>query len=168
MAAAQEATSTNMVYIGALEVVFDEKIEIDGGALYYSGSIDDNTAQLVASEHNIDDDDFIDVWLSYAGERVVTEGHDTDNNGAPDTFVNLSPDGQLENVTGKLADELNVEAPGQFAPSVPKASDGLNTEDLVGDISDISIVKEDRSWIFFIILLIVGVALYFFWKRQRD
>lgn len=165
--AEEEAVDENIISIGVLDISFDEEIELEGGALYYVGSTDDGTAELVASTHDLDGNKRLDVWLSYVDGKVVTEGHDTNGDGAPDTFVNLDAKGEVQSVTGEQTEFLTGEDANKFTARVPQASDGLNSDDLVGDLSDITTEKEDYSWVFFVIMLIAAGGLYFFWRRQQ-
>lgn len=150
------------------EVFWDEEVDVDNGFLYYSGSFDEGTAQLVASEHDLDGDEIYETWLEYEEGRVAKESNDVDGDGLYDIIVIFNEDGGVQTIEGSLAESLTPEATALFVPNVPQASDGLDADDLVGDLSDISIEEKDNSWMLFIILLVVGGVLYFVWQRQRD
>ncbi len=162
-ASAQEVDT--VLELGEVSIPYTEEVSFDGGTLLYTET--ESGDVLVASTHNVDEDDTDDIWLQYIDGAVVLEAHDTTNDGVPDTFISLLPTGELSEITGAGANELVPPTTKQFLPVVTRASDGINTKELVGDLSDITIEEEDYSWMFFVILLVVGGGLYFFLKRQK-
>lgn len=166
-----EAVPEDVLFVGGLEISYDTQYEVDGGVMYYQwlGEVEEDDERLVASTHDVDGDEAADpeLWLVYADNKVVVEAHDTTGDGVPDIFVNLNDVGDVESITGDKAETVVPAEATKFIPDVPQASDGVNTKELVGDLSDITVEKEDYSWMLFVVMLLAGGLFYFFFKRQK-
>ena len=163
--AEEENETPDELLVGEQTVTYTEAYSITDGRLYYSGT-DEDSARLVASTHDTDGDEAVDVWLLYgANEQVTTEAYDTDSDNEPDVFVALSGEEGVTAITGEGAAQFERDAATSFSPE-PISASGQGA-DLVGDLSDITIEHKDNNWIFFVILLVAGAVLYFFWKRQK-
>lgn len=141
-----------------------ESVEIDGGVLHYSG--DSTTAgTLVESWHDTDGDGEYDAWFVYEDEVVVQESYDTTGDGAADLVLDVNQNAEITKLSGASA--ATYEAP-DAKPFTPEKIDISAGSDLVGDLSDIELVEStSNSWIFFVLLFLVGGALYLFWQRQK-
>ena len=162
--AQEENEVPSELVVGEQTVTYTEAYSITDGRLYYNES-GDSSVKLVASTHDTDGDDVVDVWLLYgANEQVTTEAYDTNADSEPDVFVALNGEEGVTAITGEGAAQFERAAI-PFLPE-PISASGQGA-DLVGDLSDITIEHKDNNWIFFVILLVAGAVLYFFWKRQK-
>jgi len=160
-----EATTTNSFNIGNQTIEYEETIAIDAGTLYYDKNTNEEGAIMVASSHDIDGDGMVDAWFVYdVNQNVILEAYDQTKDQTPDLVLTTDVNGEVTQMSGEMANALKRDLAIPFNPE-PIANAGLDA-DLVGDVSDITIEQKDNNWIFFVILLIVGVGLYFFWKRQ--
>ncbi len=159
LTAAQEATTT-----AESESGFVESVDIDDGVLHYNG---DSTVAgtLAESWHDTDGDGSYDAWFVYENDIVVRESYDTNGDATPDLVLELNQNGVVTDVSGTAAADYEVPEPAQFTPERIDITGG---EDLVGDLSDIGLEKKTtNSWIFFVLMFLVGGALYLFWQRQK-
>lgn len=163
--AQSDENTTNTLTIGTQTIAYEEAISITSGVLYYDKKTEEPNAVLVASVHDTNNDDEDDVWLVYDQNGQATlEAYDTNNDQAPDVFVTLTSEGEVIALEGEGAAQFERDTPTPFSPeSILNANADT---DLVGDLSDISIAPKDNNWVFFVILFIVGMGLYFLWKRQ--
>lgn len=147
------------------ESPFAESIEIENGWLHY-GEGGSEEGVLLESWHDTNGDEEIDMWFVYEDDVVVRESYDTTGNGEPDLVLAINENGEITELSGESAVQFERQETTVFTPE-PIDIDFSGGEDLVGDLSDISIKEEDNSWIFFVLLFLVGGALYVFWQRQK-
>lgn len=142
---------------------FAESVQIDDGVLYYA---DADTNTLIGSAHDTDGNGELDVWISYVADFATEERYDTTGDGQPDTTVTLSQEELVTGLEGEAAASFTPEPTTPFVPATVASPDA--GDDLVGDLSDITIDEANNGWVFFVILLLVGGLLYLFWQRQQD
>lgn len=147
------------------ESSFAESIEIENGWLHYGEGGSENGV-LLESWHNTNGDEEIDTWFVYEDDVVVRESYDTTGDGEPDLVLAVNANGEITELSGESAVQFERQETAVFTPEQIDI-DFSGGEDLVGDLSDISIKEEDNSWIFFVLLFLVGGALYVFWQRQK-
>jgi hypothetical protein len=144
---------------------FTESIEINDGVLHYQGE-STVPGSLVESWHDTDGDGEIDTWFRYESDVVVEESYDTTGDGEPDVVLLLDAEERVSEITGPEAPSFIRPSTARFEPepiSLTQSSD----EDLVGDLSDITIKEPTNNWIFFVLLFLVGAMVYLFWQRQK-
>jgi hypothetical protein len=167
LALAQSDESTpKTLEIGDKEIVYAEAVTIDDGTLYYDKNTDEEGAVMVSSSHDTNGDNLIDAWFVYdENQNVTTEAYDQTGDEKPDLILAVDVNGDVTKVSGEMASEYEPVNTKMFSPE--SVSTLGQEEDLVGDVSDISIEPKQNNWIFFIILFVVAAGLYFFWKRQK-
>ena len=165
LAQSEESISESLT-IGDQEIIYAEAITIDAGTLYYDKNTDEEGAMMVASSHDTNGDDVVDAWFVYdENQNVTTEAYDQTGDEKPDTILSLDANEDVTAISGEKAGEYSRVQTAPFNPE--PISTTVQDEDLVGDVSDISIEPKENNWIFFIILFVVAAGLYFFWKRQK-
>lgn len=164
--AQSEDLSAASITVGDQDISYAEAISIDGGMLYYNKNTNEPDALMVASSHDTNGDGLTDAWFVYnTNQDAVTEAYDTTGDGSADIAVSVDVNGDVVSITGEKAAEYTYET---ASPFNPEPVTNVNQEqDLVGDVSDISIVQKDNNWIFFVILFAAGALLFLFWKRQN-
>lgn len=163
-----EATDVSLLTLGDIEIEYGEVISIEAGELYYDESTEGDEARLVASAHDTDGDELVDAWFVYnTNDLVTTEAYDYDGDEIPDLVLQVDEAGSIQTLSGDMASDFERSKTQRFVPETPTAPVGTE-EDLVGDVSDIVIGEEDSNWIFFVLLLLAGGAVYLFWQRQQN
>jgi hypothetical protein len=143
---------------------YAETVTIANGFLYYVTSPEEGGG-LSASAHDTNGDGALDVWFTYTEGIVASEAYDYDRDGEPDTTLTLSPDGSVVAISGPGSADFETRTPSQFVPAADAALPPA--EELVGDLSNITLEKEQYGAVLFLLLLAAGGLLYFFVKRQR-
>jgi len=141
--------------VGEKTISYASSTEKDGITLYY-----ENDA-LAASQHD-------GVWLVYNNDEVVYEAHDTNSDGESDTFIALNGEGEVVEITGLAAENLERPAAVEFRDLMGSGADGesLSDEDLVGDLSSITIPSYHNYLLYFIILATIGGGIW--WYRKKN
>lgn len=160
------AASSTESSVTATGISYDEAVTISGGVLYYRGDSSQPGA-LVETAHDTDGDGVNDLWLEYENDEVVRELHDTTGDESVDLEITVNANEQVASMSGESAKALTVKPVPPFSPNFSDISTAAQQDDLVGDLSDITIDEESNSWMFFVFLLIIGAGIYFFWRRQR-
>lgn len=147
------------VSFGDISVNYDDTLQTESATLYY-----ENDA-LVASQHDTDGNGDADLWLRYEDDVLVLEMHDTDGNGEPDVFLDIDANEAVTSISGEGSEALTPpEAPLFEARSVGQG--GNAKEDLVGDLSSISIPGQGGFMKYVLLLLVIGGG-YYYWKRRE-
>ncbi len=161
-----DEAAPKILEIGDKQITYAEAVTIDDGTLYYDKNTDEEGAAMVASSHDTNGDNLADVWFVYeADQNVTTEAYDQTGDEEPDVILSLDTNGEVTAISGEKAGEYSRVQTTPFNPE--PISTTVQGEDLVGDVSDISIEPKENNWIFFVILFFVAAGLYFFWKRQK-
>lgn len=157
------ATSTE-IDVSEAETAASDVIRVttDDAVLEYVDEV------LVASEHDLSESEKGTIRIEYAADGVVVrELHDVDADGTYDLEISLDAVGNVVTVTGSASAEYTLgEVSPPFVP-LPPDIPAAATKDLVGDISDVTIVEPTNDWIYFVLLFLVGVLFYLFWQSQR-
>lgn len=153
---AQESSSLT---IGDRTIEYERSSQFDGSTYYYIGT------DLVASEHD-------GVSLVYESDAVVLEAHDTDNDGTPDTFLEIDTAGEVKSVTGQgseafvrpetieFVELLEGEGSGSFAAAPDNA-------DLVGSLDSIKIPKYHNWKLYGLIIVLIGGGVWWYRKKRK-
>lgn len=137
-------------------VSYTDSKESNGATLYYRNEA------LVLSAHDTDGNKKPDLWLVYQNDVAVREAHDTDNDGTPDAFFELNVNEQTTRSYGKGLAALQ-------APETISFESRINGEgeDLVGDLSSITIPGGGGGLVVWVILLLIVAGGAFWWFRLR-
>jgi len=148
------AQTESILHIGAQTITYDKEAKVGEVTLYYQADT------LVASQQ-------ADVWIMYKDDQAVLEAYDTNTDGTPDTFVTLSKEGEVQAVTGEGATELERPVVVPFDDLLSKETGTTGTEeDLVGDISSITIPSYHNYTLYTLVLLVLGGGYWWYKKRK--
>jgi len=141
----------------------------EGGSLQYTDEVQKgnttlyyNTNTLVASADDADGNGKADVWLKYQNDAVVLEAHDTDGDGTPDAFFQLGANEQVTRQYGSGIDALQRPEAESFDSLIKGTG-----EDLVGDLSDITIPGGGIGWLWWVLILGVLAGGGFWWVKRK-
>jgi len=152
------AQEGGILQIGGTSVNYTSQLEAEGAILYYQ----DDT--LVASEHG-------GISLVYENDKVVLEGHDTDGDGAPDTFLTLDQNEEIAEVEGLSADKFERVVTTDFDPGssgIDSPSAAAQDADLVGSIDRITIPGGGLPWfVWLLVALLLAAGGGYWWYRTR-
>ena len=140
--------------VGGEVIAYDESSLTESGVLYYFND------ELVASEHGA-------VLLVYKDDQVVMEAHDITGDGEFSTILTLDQSGAVVEVKGDGAEQF--ERPEVVELEELLAVDGgagAPDDDLVGDLSSITIPKY-RNYTFYIMTIVLLGSAYW-WHRRKN
>lgn len=140
-------------------VTYNTSKEVENTLLYYQNDV------LVASAHDTDINNRFDVWITYRNEEAFLEAHDTDGNDTPDTFFELTQNEKVSRMYGSGATSFEKPKEVTFDSRIAQ-SDETNEEDLVGDLSSITLPGDGSGFIWLVIIL-AGAAGVYWWKYRR-
>ncbi len=142
------------------DVEYTEKFEFENVELFYNGD------ELVLSAHDENGDGVFETWLWYRDDIVVREGHDTDTVAGPDAFFELNTN---EDVTREFGEGISTYTKPDIVSFETRIEEGgiSETEDLVGDLSSITIPGGSNPFLI-VLFVIIAILGFVWWKRQRN
>ena len=149
------AQDAHELTVGERTVQYEITIDDGGNTLYYQG----DTMVAVTSEG---------VWILYENDQVVYEAHDTNEDGTADAFLTLDSKGDVTAMTGDGA--KSFERPEVDVFSVGRDTDSITLaeEDLVGDLSSITIPGGTSYTWYLVLAAFLAAGGYLLYRKHHS
>jgi hypothetical protein len=138
-------------------VLYDVTTSTEGGTFYFAED------ELVISSHG-------SLLLLYKNGLPTLEAHDTNNDGTPDTYITLTPEGDVTGITGDATETFTrppqVDLATLIADGEGKRLPDHSTEDLVGSLDSITVPRY-HNYILYGFLIILSGGGYWWYRRRK-